>query len=135
MKNRIITTTVAIVFATSIISTAMAQIPVVGGPQNIAGLVQKAVEASKIYSAPELIQHWGKALNKPIIWEAGDQYAGRKIGVDQRGDISTLEGFQSALNWLNSLLDRANVVPLIACVNEDAIAVRRIDQPQCGKPL
>ena len=87
------------------------------------------------YSVPELVQYWAKGLSKPIIWDAGDQYTARMVELDQIVDTSTVQEFESALNGLNSLLARANAVPLIACVYKDTVVIRRIDQPACGKPL
>ena len=92
-------------------------------------------QSSNIHSLPELVQYWGKGLSKSIAWEAGDQYTGRMVELDQIVDTSTVQGFESALNLLNSLLARANATPLIACVYKDTIVIRRIDQPACGKAL
>lgn len=82
-------------------------------------------------TAPELVARWAKALNKPVVWEAGPQYSQQKIALTRSVDTSTLKGFQAAFEGLDRILVAGRQEPLKACVFTNAVVVRRQSQPSC----
>jgi hypothetical protein len=121
----------------AVLHPATAQIPVVGGPRDIAMQTEGAVKALKaqITPLPDQVTLWGSALNYPVVWEAGERYSGRMVLATPRTAVSHIEDLHSAIKDLNRLLEKANEIPLVACIHADAIAVRRVDQAPCGTPI
>ena len=86
-------------------------------------------------NVPDTVKSWAKPLNKRVIWEAGDAYDGRLVQFDQTIDTSKPAGFTAALASLNMILSTTGHVPLKACVFDDTVVIRRLDQPACGSPI
>lgn len=90
--------------------------------------------ASDPSAVPDLVNTWAKALNKPVVWEAGSDYNGRMVQFEDI-DTSKPAAFESAFTALNAVLEKAGHVPLKVCVFDNALVVRRITQPACNKPI
>ena len=90
--------------------------------------------ASDPSAVPDLVRTWAKALNKPVVWEAGNDYGDRMVQFE---DIDTSQpgAFKRAFAGLNAVLERAGHVPLQVCVFDKVLVVRRVTQPPCEKPL
>lgn len=86
-------------------------------------------------NVPDTVKGWAESLNKRVVWEAGDAYDGRLVRFDQTINISKPAGLTAALASLNMILATAGHVPLKACVFDDAVVIRRLDQPACGTPI
>lgn len=91
-------------------------------------------QASNPSTVPDLLKNWGKVLNKPVIWEAGNDYDGRMVKLEQI-DISQHGVFERAFDALNSVLENAREEPLKVCVFPNALVVRRVIQPACDKAI
>jgi 4-hydroxy-L-threonine phosphate dehydrogenase PdxA len=91
--------------------------------------------AAEPANVPDTVKSWIKPLNKRVVWEAGEAYDGRLVRFDQTIDTSKPAGFTAALASLNMILATAGHVPLKACVFDDAVVIRRLDQPACDSPI
>lgn len=85
-------------------------------------------------AVPDLVNTWAKAMNKLVVWEAGDDYRGRMVQFDDI-DTSKPGAIERAFAGLNAVLEKAGDVPLKACVFSNALVVRRVTQPACDKPI
>jgi hypothetical protein len=83
---------------------------------------------------PDLVKTWAEALNKPVVWEAGDDYRSRLVHSDDI-DMSKPGALDRALAGLNAVLEKAGHVPLKVCDFDNALVVRRVTQPACDKPI
>ncbi|MFC5550291.1 hypothetical protein [Massilia aerilata] len=90
--------------------------------------------ASDPLALPDLVKTSATALNKPEVWEAGDDYQGRMVQFDDI-DTSKPGAVERAFAGLNAVLEKAGHVPLNACVFVDALVVRRVNQPPCGMSI
>lgn len=100
----------------------------------VAAIATPLCHASDPMPVPDLVKTWAKALNKPVVWEAGNDYNGRLVQFE---DVDTSEPgvFERAFNSLNAVLGNAGHAALRACMFNNAVVIRRVNQPACGKPL
>jgi len=85
-------------------------------------------------SVPDLVKTWAQALNKPVVWEAGDDYQSRIVQFDDI-DTSKPGTIERAFESLNAVLEKAGLAPLKVCVFDNALVVRRVNQAACDKPV
>jgi hypothetical protein len=100
----------------------------------VAAIASPLSQASEPLAVPDLVRTWAKSLNKPVVWEAGDDYRGRMVQFDDI-DTSKPDAIERAFAGLNAVLEKAGDVPLKACVFSNALVVRRVTQPACDKPI
>jgi hypothetical protein len=93
--------------------------------------------ASDMWPVPDLVTSWAKGVHKEVKWEAGDQFNGMSVRLDQNPGVTTLADFERAFTDLNQIIETSQLgsVPLVACIFDDVVMIRRLDQPSCGKPL
>jgi len=92
--------------------------------------------ASEVRPVQTLVSDWVHGIHKTLKWEAADQLQGVSIQVDAAA-VSTPADFGRALSELNQIIAAPPVkaIPLQACIFDDVVVIRRVDQPECGVPL
>jgi len=95
----------------------------------------EATSADKDLQA--LVTRWAQSEGKKIVWEATGNAAIKDAeALNSSAQMRKATTFAQALQRLNMSLEAARVdTALVACVFNDAIVIRTIDQPPCGSPL
>lgn len=76
----------------------------------LAAIASPLSYASDPSAVSHLVKTWAKAQNKPVVWEAGNDYDGRMVQM-AAVDVSQPEGVGQALAGLNRLLEKVGMCP------------------------
>lgn len=75
-----------------------------------------------------------KAVNRDVIWQAP---YGATVEFESDPQPMTVEDFVSSIEKLNRRMvnERPELAPFVVCIFPNALVVRTVVQPKCGKPL
>lgn len=90
--------------------------------------------ASTALTLATVASRFGKSIGRNVIWHAP---YGAAINVESEPQPLTIEEFVVLIQKSNKRMakERPEWAPLAVCVFENAVIVRTVAQPECGKPL
>lgn len=75
-----------------------------------------------------------KAIDRDVIWQAP---YGAMVNTDFDSQPMTVDDFVKSIEKLNRRMAREHpeLAPFVVCIYSNAVVVRTVTQPECGKPL